>query len=483
MATTSNPEAIVGRRRRRRGPVVLAALATVAVVIAAIAVVVWWKRGESVDTARSHWQPPVQEPLASSMQVRPVPGWRVTVTDIGLPQADSSGQSVFTDGRGPNLARPLVGTLGDRAYFLASRAAGHDAGQWWLTGLDVSRGKPVFEPVALNSGPWPPECVLNGPTVVLCVSSDGHSRQAWVIDARTGVVSFNGPTALTIPPDYTLAVQQVGIYAIAEAQHEDEHQGVYGIGPKGVTTWFVPGSGKVDEPSTSGPPPTSGADAALKLASQTVAGRGADRQVVFSLVDGSVITPQLPANAELQGTMFYPEGFAAEVLIGQDRRVEFFDNAGGRIGRHIPGELALHSDSLGIPIVNLHGRWAAYAPDGRTLLEVTGSSPYRAVLIGNQLFVDQSGGNPAFASWQPYNLKTGAAGKACELNLGLFLGFHGGVAVLGGADSTWGVDLATCQTLWTLPAGDSFGTVWRINNTLVQLSDDATELHSLVAPG
>jgi hypothetical protein len=45
------------------------------------------------------------------------------------------------------------------------------------------------------------------------------------------------------------------------------------------------------------------------------------------------------------------------------------------------------------------------------------------------------------------------------------------------------IDLATCDTLWTLtaPVG-SFAQVWRVNTTLVQLSDDGTELVSLVAP-
>jgi hypothetical protein len=38
--------------------------------------------------------------------------------------------------------------------------------------------------------------------------------------------------------------------------------------------------------------------------------------------------------------------------------------------------------------------------------------------------------------------------------------------------------------LWTLKSAvGSFRAVWRINTTLVQLSDDGTELMSLVAPG
>jgi hypothetical protein len=49
---------------------------------------------------------------------------------------------------------------------------------------------------------------------------------------------------------------------------------------------------------------------------------------------------------------------------------------------------------------------------------------------------------------------------------------------------TTGIDLKTCDTLWTLKSAvSSLRDVWRINTTLVQLSDDGIELMSLVAPG
>ena len=48
---------------------------------------------------------------------------------------------------------------------------------------------------------------------------------------------------------------------------------------------------------------------------------------------------------------------------------------------------------------------------------------------------------------------------------------------------TYGLDLATCKTLWTTTSRrDAFHYLWRVNTTLVQLSEDATELMSLVAP-
>jgi hypothetical protein len=86
-------------------------------------------------------------------------------------------------------------------------------------------------------------------------------------------------------------------------------------------------------------------------------------------------------------------------------------------------------------------------------------------------------------------LQTGEQGKTCEHSLGHpYLGTDGTVAVFEDGSPHVGLltqarDLTTCDTLWTItsPAG-SFRDVWRINTTLVQLSDDGTELMSLVAP-
>jgi len=54
----------------------------------------------------------------------------------------------------------------------------------------------------------------------------------------------------------------------------------------------------------------------------------------------------------------------------------------------------------------------------------------------------------------------------------------------GAVPETSVIDLASCDRLWTItsPKG-SFRDAWRVNTTLVQLSDDGTELMSLVSPG
>ena len=86
-------------------------------------------------------------------------------------------------------------------------------------------------------------------------------------------------------------------------------------------------------------------------------------------------------------------------------------------------------------------------------------------------------------------MKTGAKGKTCEFDMGnRYLGTGGSVGVFRVDNPRAGlvakaIDLATCDNLWELPSqAGSLARVWRINTTLVQLSDDGTELMSLVAP-
>jgi hypothetical protein len=90
--------------------------------------------------------------------------------------------------------------------------------------------------------------------------------------------------------------------------------------------------------------------------------------------------------------------------------------------------------------------------------------------------------------WREYDLKTGDKGPACDFNMSNYLGTDGSVIVFGATNRKADVlakarDLATCDTLWTVPSeADSLGRIWRVNTTLVQLSDDGTELMSLVPP-
>lgn len=120
-------------------------MAVVAVVVAAVlaaTVVVWWKRDDDTGP-RAAWDPPAQTFLASPMRAQPVPGWRISVTDLGLPGRISTNDNPFN-------SQPFVGSLGDNGYFLGSSPAPVGT-QWWLTAIDVQQGR--AHQSALSTGP------------------------------------------------------------------------------------------------------------------------------------------------------------------------------------------------------------------------------------------------------------------------------------------------------------------------------------------
>jgi hypothetical protein len=470
----------------------VAVAVAVVVLVAATLLVVWWSRDGGSDPAGSAWHPAPQTLLASSMRVQPVPGWRASLTDLGVPVAPpgSGNQSRIATDDDPFESHPFVGHIAERAYFLASSPA-VPARQWWLVGIDVRDGHRLFAPVALDIGAAAPDCFINGPIMVFCLRDDGDIRNtirggmAWVVDVERGAVTHTGPTDLRTYPS-KLMVHQVGIYAIAET----ESQGVYGVGPQGETTWFVPGNGSIDQKylDTGDGPPAS-------IATQTTQGRGSNGVVAFSLSDGRVIRPELDENAQQQTTTVYPGGFAADIVLGDPLpKVQFFDDTGKRTSqRSVDGSLSnsLSNSGPGLPLVSLRGtdHWAVFAPDGGKLLEEPGQAPEESLLIGKRLFVrDYS--DTVVLRWQQFDLQTGEQGKTCDHNMGAgYLGTDGTAALFASGNPNVGLvttarDLTTCDTLWTLtsPVG-SFRDVWRINTTLVQLSDAGTELTSLVAPG
>lgn len=420
------------------------------------------------------WTPPHQTFLQSPMHTTPVPGWRLTAQDLGLPPADSPiGRPQIGNPPDPYPSDPFVGYLGDHAYFLASSAARET--HWWLAAIDVRKGEGLFPPIPLGTGTRP-ACFLNGPDALLCLAG-GNDPQAWVIDAHSGHVEYSGETDLTLSPGH-MGVDQVGIYAVAG----DMDVGLYGVGDRAQTTWFVPGEGRVSHywsyESPDVEPPM--------LAAQTVTGRGALRMQVFSLIDGTVLQPEIEAGFNAEGAVVYPGGFAVESGKGMaPDRLSFYDET-GRLLRTVesPGFLDVNYGSL--PIAGGGTDGTVFSSEGYLLARITGfdsgSAPQQ---IGSFLFVSQSG---VVDHWAQYDLRTGEELRQCDSVTSLYVGSDGEVGIFSDGDpripqETRAVDLATCTVNWTLtsPPG-SFRRVWRINTTLVQLSDDGTELMSLVAP-
>ena len=406
------------------------------------------------------------------MQLRPVPGWRLSVTDLGMPD-----DTLISTRPAAGLSQSFVGNIGERAFFLASSGE-PGALDWWVAGVNVQHGQPLFPAIQLTSA-YNPDCFLNGPDALLCITSELERRTAWVIDTHSGDVTYSGPTDLDVRPS-ELTVQQVGVYAVAESVDE----GVYGVGPKAETTWFVPGAGD----ATPKDPGELDIDVP-QLAYQTVDGFGAFGKTLFSLTDGRVIKPELPPGTEITKILLYSGGFAATVAHhdGRDETM-LFDDIGRRTTHRDFGRSSLPSQThiLDLPSIGQDGGWGVYTPGGGLVLKIPGS-PTR--LVGSRLIV----GAHDFSTrgWDQYDIRTGEKGKRCtNLDMaGGYIGYDGSrIAVSadrndGDGLDTEATDLDTCERLWVIssPFG-SFRHVWRINTTLVQLSDDGTELMSLVAP-
>ncbi|WP_166905859.1 hypothetical protein [Mycobacterium sp. DL440] len=435
---------------------------------------------------RGAWQPPAQKVLASPMRQQPVPGWRTHVEDLNLPES-----SIFGTSDNSAQSDPFVGAVNSNSYFLTSSPRVPDR-QWWLVGLDVHTGKQLFSPVSIDAGSRFPHCFVNGPQFVLCLADAVHGETtettAWVIDAHTGEVVFDGPSELHTTPGSGVQVDQAGIYAVAQIRGE----GLYGIGPHAETTWLVPHtamvSSRISVSAIDTAPPT------LAAAQDTTP--GSDGMVVFSLADGKVMRPDL-GNGNIPGSaVVYPGGFAMEIIADTEystpRSVAFFDDGGNRVAEtKVSGSLSPFSMSL--PIVEDVPVSTVFGANGAGLVQLLDRElTQNAVFVGPRLYAPESNweGPVKVRKWRQFDLTTGAEGNTCQTNMSGYLANDGSVGLfetvryeVTGA-TTFAMDLATCQKLWSVPVSpDSYHRLWRINDTLAELSDDGKELHSLVAPG
>lgn len=440
-------------RRRSRWPLVLAVLVTVVVVVSGA--IMWWFSAGSEAWARHRWNPPESDYLPS-MRANPVAGWTADIATLGLPPGSS-----ITAGDDPQ--GPIIRTGSSRAYLIASSPG--PTPQWWLTGVDAADGRRLFAPVALNMTTRAPSCFINGASVV-CIADDYDRATAWVIDRQTGQLTYTGPTDVRLTSWEKRSARQAGDYLVAVT----EKQGIYGVGPQAETTWFVPGAGVVAEHNSD------------------VAFQGTGREdgvTLFSLADGQVLDPQFPDKTELLNTAFFSGGFAQQFAEkpGHDF-VQFFDTAGKlTINKRFDGKLGGTTGNLiGIADSDSYG---IYTLQGDKLLELAGG---RIQLIGTTLWVSEKDKVTQSTAFRPYDMRTGDKGEPCEFDLSTgYLGSDGTVAVRAPVNpksdllaDAW--DLSTCERVWSIPRNGPLGRVTRLGDTLVRLSDDGTELYSLVAP-
>lgn len=457
---------------RRRGFLVIGVAIVVIVVAAAVLFVTRWLPDLRLSAARASWEPPPQAMLSSSMREQPVPGWRAAVSDLGLPTTGDSRIAVSNDARGP---RPFIGSIDSRAYFLASSGA-PDTPQWWLTGIDVQNGRRLFDAVPLSVAARYPQCFLHGPNDILCL--DGlPSVTARVIDGRSGAVKYVGPTDLRLGFG-KLAVEQVGMYAVATTQD----QGVFGIGPRAETTWFVPGDGLLEMEPVERP-----AARSQTLTAQRDANPRKFSQTVFSVADGRVVEPELDKGASLVETYFYTGGFASKTsdADGMPGDIYFFDENGRRVGKST--ETIIREEPADLPVTTTGSDElnAVYSAQGNKLIEVpTGVTQ----LVRTTLMVNLAK-SQTFPQWQQYDLEDGGKGPVCDYPMQNFLGTDGSTLVFAVTNPDADIlakayDLRSCQRLWSIPKqAGSVDRVWQVGGQLVRLGAHATEFSSFVAPG
>ena len=400
---------------------------------------------------------PQQTLLASSMRKEPVPGWTYTVADLDLPAG--------------TVVRP-VGNIGDRGIFLGITREG-----WSLLGLDVNSGERIFGPTRLGPAGDATDfdCFVNRPPKVLCVRQPrdlATPSSAWVVDADSGEVTYDGPTDVRVGlAEGQPQLEQIGDHVVAEVVGK----GIYGVGERGELTWFVPGDGMLSAQVASSQSDTTRSSLAVQ-GSQGVA------DVVFSAVDGSVVKPALPEGVQLEHAVAYPDGFGYEYTAADSqKRVAFFDES-GKLLSETAKEGALETRSIDVPTVVMSPNDRVMTLDGRTLVELPPSVPtVEARLIGDRLFVANDADHTV---WRQFDVRTGKAGRTCEgESLGAYyIGSDGEVAVaLGDETPARGVDLASCEVLWSI-AGSQPGEakeVWKVGTALVQRTDD--KIFSLIA--
>lgn len=408
---------------------------------------------------------PQQSLFAMPMRRQPVPGWRIGAAALGLdPNA--------------HIRYSLIRNVGDRATFLAMTTQ-----DWSVIGIDVASGKRLFDPVRLGrhesaEGMLASSCFANGPKMVVCLRGGAESdvpTHAWVINTDTGELLYDGPTDLNWSmPKADPAVQQVGDYLVASI----DGQGVYGVGSHAELTWHVPGTGLVSFPDDD--------DLDVPAPALAVQSRLHEPDVVFSLADGTVLTPTIPPGEEVRSAAVYSGGFAYQRERDyKDTGVTFFDDAGREQGQ-VDGAAQLLSGSEVIPIAQTDAGDRVLTVTGKPLLELPRSTLMPSTrLAGATLLVSTDADQ---RMWQQFDLRNGEEGRTCD-NEALsysYVGSSGDVVVTGGGRNSQalaqGIDLTTCEILWAIPGStsDEAKDIWRVNTTLVLRVNN--ELSSLVPP-
>lgn len=443
-----------GRRARRWWWIGAAIVLVAAVLLGGVVALGWGPFERRAAQGTSAAPPPIGTPkdrlVSFPLNRQPVPGWQVTLADMGLPAGVHQGT--------------LFASTDTKAYFITGEEcrASCATPTGWLYGLDVTTGARLFPPLAIPGYYYGTgDCFGNDPRTAVCTThvlkgaEERFAPTAWVIDLERGAITFSGPNGLDPESGNTYlgTLTTVGnrsgeTYAVNTVADK----GVYGIGSHAERTWFLPGSGQLQTPWTQGSDVPS-----LTLAVQTSASAGADRGPrVFSVIDGKDLTPTVPAGTKLESPVIYNGGFAYNFDQGGTAGTLMYDTAGRLVGRQEP-DRSYTKDNAGMLTVLVGGKFVVYTALGKPVIEIpaadTGSE---FQTIGTRVFVKTPGTYGADETWQWWDLLTRRPGPTCTMQLGADYGGSDGTVVItnrkdrGLENHYVGIDVATCQSLWDM---------------------------------
>ena len=254
-------------------------------------------------------------------------------------------------------------------------------------------------------------------------------------------------------------------------------QGVYGVGSHGERTWFVPGNGFFSpmdyRVADDIPAPT----LAVSIS------RGGDPARVFSVIDGTDLTPAAPPGTALQRAVVYNEGFAYSYQNPQtrDTGVLFYDTKGRLLAQRPTGQsLVQLLDNPPMPVVAVDGSIQIYTAAGKPLTQFPAPQLVTYLrTIGTKIYALQ--GKITENRWQQWDLLTGQAGATCsgfDLHATFPVGDYvasDGTTIVSGIGSLGGqfgaMNMTTCQMMWQTPDGVHVE-IWKVGTGLLQRDRD-----------
>jgi len=331
---------------------------------------------------------------------------------------------------------------------------------------------------------YEPACYQNGPAAAVCVTATdptiGNHLVVSVLDLDRGTTTFTGPTDFnsfgtlhvgsSLPSGSHPRLIRVGNYrGESRLVASVEDKGVYGVGPHADLTWFAPGNGQVLVPNdlqvTNTPPLT------LAVGGPT----DSDPKFrVFSVIDGTDLTPTAPPHTVLKRAIVYNGGYAYQYEEGNTSAgVLFYDTTGQLVARQHADHYPVLLDNAAMPIILDAGTFRVYTATGRLLASIPADSAYTYSpsfqAIGTKLFawLNYSNGE----HWQQRDLLTGKPQNTCAINLSDYIGSDGRIVL---TDNDAGMmiasEMSTCHTLWKIPIRDWI--IEQVGTTLIRESRD-----------